>query len=321
MKYLDEYRDGDVAKRPRGRHRRHRHAAVGPHGGLRRADAFDRPLRHRSHAPADDRAGARAGLSGVRHVARDDRPRARHRRAPDVIFTSFGDMLRVPGSRGDLLTLTEQRRRRPHRLLAARRRRASRARTRPSASSSSRSASRPRRRPTRWPSIARRRDGVSQLLDARVARARAAGDDGDPRGARAIACRASSVPATSARSWGSASTRRSRSAIACRSSSRGFEPRRPARRRAACACGSSRQGRAEVENQYARTVAARGQPRGARSSSTRSSRSCDRKWRGIGTHPESRLPAARRVSRARRRAHLRGRATSRPRESSLCISG
>ena len=41
---------------------------------------------------------------------------------PDVTFCSFGDMLRVPGSRGDLLQLKSQRQRRPHRLFAARRR-------------------------------------------------------------------------------------------------------------------------------------------------------------------------------------------------------
>ena len=61
------------------------------------------------------------GLPGLRHLARDDRPRARDRRRPDVIFTSFGDMLRVPGSRGDLLTLRSRGRRRARRLLAARR--------------------------------------------------------------------------------------------------------------------------------------------------------------------------------------------------------
>ena len=41
---------------------------------------------------------------------------------PDVIFCSFGDMLRVPGSRRDLFRGQERGRRRPHRLLAARRR-------------------------------------------------------------------------------------------------------------------------------------------------------------------------------------------------------
>ena len=41
---------------------------------------------------------------------------------PDVIFCSFGDMLRVPGSRGDLLAAQVAGQRRADRLLAARRR-------------------------------------------------------------------------------------------------------------------------------------------------------------------------------------------------------
>ena len=40
---------------------------------------------------------------------------------PEVIFTSFGDMLRVPGSTTDLLSVKAQRRRCAHRLFAARR--------------------------------------------------------------------------------------------------------------------------------------------------------------------------------------------------------
>jgi len=43
---------------------------------------------------------------------------------PDVIFASFGDMLRVPGSTTDLLSVQSQWRRRAHRLFAARRREA-----------------------------------------------------------------------------------------------------------------------------------------------------------------------------------------------------
>ena len=40
-------------------------------------------------------------------------------RKPDVIFCSFGDMLRVPGSNGDLFQVECRGLRRPHRLLAA----------------------------------------------------------------------------------------------------------------------------------------------------------------------------------------------------------
>ena len=50
---------------------------------------------------------------------------------PDVIFCSFGDMLRVPGSRGDLLQVKSRGRRRPRRLLAARRREPRRGQPRP----------------------------------------------------------------------------------------------------------------------------------------------------------------------------------------------
>ena len=68
---------------------------------------------------------------------------------PDVIFCSFGDMLRVPGTDGDLFRVKSAGRRRAGRLLAARR-----ARPRPAATPtgrwcSSASGSRPRRRPTR----------------------------------------------------------------------------------------------------------------------------------------------------------------------------
>ena len=67
---------------------------------------------------------------------------------PGVIFTSFGDMMRVPGGNGNLLEAKAARRRRPLRVLAARRA-AHRGRRRPTATScSSPSGSRrPRRRP------------------------------------------------------------------------------------------------------------------------------------------------------------------------------
>ena len=105
----------------------------------------------------------------------------RHRLAARTsIFSSFGDMLRVPGSRGDLLRAEERGRGRPHRLLAARRARDRARKTRDSRSSSSASASRRPLPRTRWP-CSRRDAGRRQLLDARLARARAARDRGDPR--------------------------------------------------------------------------------------------------------------------------------------------
>ena len=62
---------------------------------------------------------------------------------PEVTFASFGDMLRVPGRPPPLAARGEgARRRRPHRLLAARRARHRAARARRARSSSSASASR-----------------------------------------------------------------------------------------------------------------------------------------------------------------------------------
>ena len=66
---------------------------------------------------------------------------------PGVIFTCFGDMMRVPGSHGTLLDAKARGRRRADGLLAARRAADRQARTPTARSSSSRSASRrPRRR-------------------------------------------------------------------------------------------------------------------------------------------------------------------------------
>ena len=50
MKYLDEYRDPEVAAASLRRDPPRRHPPVGDHGGVRRADPLDRALRHRSHA-------------------------------------------------------------------------------------------------------------------------------------------------------------------------------------------------------------------------------------------------------------------------------
>ncbi len=66
---------------------------------------------------------------------------------PEVIFTSYGDMLRVPGLGPRSVRRAGRRRRRARRLLAARRRQAGAGRTRTSRWSSSPSVSRrPRRR-------------------------------------------------------------------------------------------------------------------------------------------------------------------------------
>ena len=90
------------------------------------------------------------GLPGVRHPAGDDRPALAIAARPDVIFCSFGDMLRVPGSREDLFSVKAEGGdvRVVYSPLDAVEPRRGTTRTR--RSSSSASASRPRRRPTRW---------------------------------------------------------------------------------------------------------------------------------------------------------------------------
>ena len=59
--------------------------------------------------------------------------------------------------------------------------------------------------------------GPEELLDARLARAGAAGDGGDAVVAATAACRPFWPPATSARSWATRNTTRSPRSIACRS--------------------------------------------------------------------------------------------------------
>jgi hydrogenase expression/formation protein HypD len=105
MKYLDEYRDGDIAT------------------GLRRAiaDTATRPWVLMEVCGGQTHSIVRYGIDRmipqtielvhgpgcpvcVTPLEMIDRAHAIARHA-DVIFTSFGDMLRVPGSHGDLLTL------------------------------------------------------------------------------------------------------------------------------------------------------------------------------------------------------------------------
>ncbi len=78
-------------------------------------------------------------------------------------------------------------------------------------------------------------------------------------------------------------------------------------------------GRAEVENQYARTVARRGNP-AARELIDEVFEVCDRKWRGVGTIPKSGLQI-RHEYRAHDAARLFEVDEIATRESPLCISG
>ena len=49
-------------------------------------------------AAAGDHADPRSGLPGLRHADRNHRQGVAIASRPEVIFCSFGDMLRVPGS-------------------------------------------------------------------------------------------------------------------------------------------------------------------------------------------------------------------------------
>ena len=105
MKYLDEYRDRDVAT---GLLRRIRRAVTRPwvlmevcggqtHSIVRYGlDELLPPEVELVHGP-----GCPVCVTALDTIDRAHAIAAR----PDVIFTSFGDMLRVPGSRGDLLSL------------------------------------------------------------------------------------------------------------------------------------------------------------------------------------------------------------------------
>ena len=105
MKYLDEYRDGGVAA---GLARRIGETVTRPwvlmevcggqtHSIVRYGiDRMLPPEVELVHGP-----GCPVCVTSLEMI---DRAHAIASR-PDVIFTSFGDMLRVPGSRGDLLTL------------------------------------------------------------------------------------------------------------------------------------------------------------------------------------------------------------------------
>src|SRR5580765_5040263 len=108
MKYLDEYRDDRIAKKIVDEIRR---TVTQPWvimevcGGQTHSivkygiDYLLPPEIELVHGP-----GCPVCVTSLEMI---DRAHAIARR-PDVIFTSFGDMLRVPGSRGDLLRLRSQ---------------------------------------------------------------------------------------------------------------------------------------------------------------------------------------------------------------------
>ena len=309
MKYLDEYRD--AGRRGRLLARDRADAVTRPWtimevcGGQTHTD---RQVRHRRAAAAGGRAGPRAGLPGVRDAAGDDRP------GHAIAAAAGRDLLLVrrhaPRARRRRRPVRSQggRRRRPGRLLAARRReprggepgpegRVLRHRLRDD---------RPGQRHGRVAGEAARAD---ELQRAGLARPGAAGDGGHPRVAGQPRAGVPGGRATSARSWARAEYEPiGRRATGCRSSSPGSS--RWTCSKGCCAASSSwRRAGTEVENPYARAVRPEATRTPGRWSRT-CSRSDDRKWRGIGTIPHERLPAAARVSRPRRRDAVRVWATS-----------
>ena len=147
MKYLDEYRDG---ARPPSWHRRSRAPDAAGRSWKCAAARRTRIVRYgHRRSCRRDRARARPRLPGLRHGARDDRSRPRDRLAPrrDLLVVRR-HVARARLARRSA-ALQAPGRRRPRRLLAARRGR-TRAAQPVARSCSSGSASRPPRRRTRW---------------------------------------------------------------------------------------------------------------------------------------------------------------------------
>ena len=109
MKYLDEYRDGRVAAKILGEIAARDHPAVDAHGGVRRARRTPSSSTASTgccprtielvHGP-----GCPVCVTPLEQIDRAHAIAAR----PGVIFCSFGDMLRVPGSHTDLLRLKSE---------------------------------------------------------------------------------------------------------------------------------------------------------------------------------------------------------------------
>ena len=111
MKYLDEFRDSAKAAvlvegdRGAGRHDRpSRRPAAAHHGSLRRPYALDLPLRRRGHV-ARSRSSWCTGRDARSACCRWDGSTiaSPSPSRPGVIFTTFGDAMRVPGSKKSLL--------------------------------------------------------------------------------------------------------------------------------------------------------------------------------------------------------------------------
>ena len=317
MKFIDEYRDGDAARkyaRALKRITTRPWTLMEVCGGQTHAIVkfgVDELL------PANVDTGARPRLSGLRDAARADRegagdcrPAGRH-----LLF------LRRHAARArprDGSPLGEgPRRRRAHRLLAAGCRR-----DRAAESRSGSGVLRRRVRDHRTGQCHGRVPGgagrAAELLDARVTRPGAARDGGHPQSPRAAGCRRSWRRGTSARSWASPNTSRWRRSTRCRSSSPASS-RWTSCRASTCASSSSKKAAPRWRiSTRGRSSATGNLP--ARQLVREVFEVVPRKWRGVGEIPSSGLglrPHYRRFD-----AEYRfGVADQRTEEPTECMSG
>ena len=163
---------------------------------------------------------------------------------------------------------------------------------RPHRSSSSPSASKPRRRPTRWPSGRPREAGADEFQRARLARAGAAGDGGDPVVAEQSRA---GVPGAGPRLHGDGLREYEPLADALSRADRRHRLRagRSAGGRPARGAASSRRAARRSRTPTAAPSAARAIPLSQRLIDE-VFEVCDRKWRGIGTIPTAGCGSARR---------------------------
>ena len=307
MRFVDEYRDPAAARRPgRPHHRAGRRRPLQVHGGVRRAHPHDLPPRHRAR-PARRTSSWCTGPGCpvcVIPMGRVDDAIA-VAETPGVIFTSFGDMMRVPGGHGNLLGGQGAGRRRALRLLAARRAAASpvenpgpggrvlrrRVRDHGAVDRASRCCG-----PASWASPTSRCSATTSRSCRRSRRSSSR---------PTCASTASSARATCRPSSATGPTASCPSSTASRWSPPGFEPL-DILQAIAMLLAQIREGRCEVENQYTRVVRDEGNPR-ALAGARRGVRAAPAlRVAGPRLHLAERAEAAPRVRRLRRRAALRG---------------
>ena len=320
MKYLDEYRDAGIALALVEDIRRDRDPAVDADGGLRRADAHARPPGHRP-APADgavelvhgpgcpvcvtpleliDEAIAIAERPDVDLLlVRRHAPRARLAGGPASARGRAGADVRVVYSPLDAVEVA---RRNPDRTVVF--------------FAVGFETTAPANAMAVWQAKAL---GHRQLRGAGGARAGAAGDGGDPRVARATACRGSWPPGHVCTVMGWTEYEPIAAGYRVPIVVTGFEPV-DLLEGILMLVRQLEDGRHEVENQYVRSVRREGNPP-AQARGGRGVRAGDRAWRGIGVIPNSGFRLTRGVPRSTTpRSGSRARAASAS-ESEVCIAG